>query len=240
MTTKLVSREQWLEQRKALLEREKAFTRERDALTEARRALPMVAVDKAYIFETEDGSRSLADLFEGRGQLIVYHFMYGPDWTEGCPSCSFWSDHFDGLDAHLAARNTAFAMVSNAPLETLLAYRARMGWHIKWVSAGKTTFGEDFGVSFHDEAALNGTGYNYGQKPYASESPGLSVFSRLADGTIAHSYSTYGRGLDILNTAYHLLDMTPKGRDEDELPYKMAWIRRRDEYDHFAGGNDHR
>ena len=236
MTAKLVSREQWLEERKALLEREKLFTRERDALTEARRALPMVAIDKAYMFDSENGAQSLADLFDGKGQLIVFHFMFGRDWAEGCPSCSFWSDHFDGLDAHLAARDTAFVVVSNAPLETLLAYRGRMGWRFKWVSAGNTTFGQDFGVSFPDEAALNGTGYNYGHKPYASESPGLSVLSKLPDGTIAHSYSTYGRGLDILNTAYHLLDMTPKGRDEDGLPHKMAWIRRRDDYDHHAGG----
>ena len=235
MTTRLVNRDDWLAERKALLEREKAFTRERDALTEARRALPMVAIDKAYVFESEDGPQTLSDLFDGMGQLIVYHFMYGPDWQEGCPSCSFWSDHFDGIGAHLAARDTAFVAISNASLETLLAYRARMGWGFKWVSAGETTFGRDFGVSFHDDAAMKGTGYNYGRKPYASESPGLSIFYRTTDGRVAHSYSTYGRGLDILNSTYHLLDMTPKGRDEDALPHKMAWVRRHDEYDHIKG-----
>lgn len=235
MTMKLASREDWLKERKALLEREKAFTRERDALSEARRALPVVAIDKAYVFETEDGTQSLADLFDGKRQLIVYHFMYGPDWKDACTSCSFWSDHFDGIDVHLAARDTTFVAISNAPLATLTAYRARMGWRFKWVSAGKTTFGKDFGVSFHDEADMNGTGYNYGRKPYANESPGLSVFCKLPDGVIAHSYSTYGRGLDILNTAYHLLDMTPKGRDEDALPHKMAWVRRHDEYGRAAG-----
>ena len=235
MNTKLVDRDDWLKERKALLEHEKAFTRERDALTKARRALPMVVVDQAYVFETEGGPQSLADLFDGRRQLIVYHFMYGADWQEGCPSCSLWSDHFNGIDVHLAARDTTFVAISNAPLKTLLAYRARMSWSFKWVSAGQTTFGQDFGVSFPDEAAMNGTGYNYGKKPYASESPGLSVFCKLPDGRVAHSYSTYGRGLDILNTAYHLLDMTPKGRDEDALPYSMAWVRRHDEYDQDRG-----
>lgn len=235
MTTKLVNREDWLKERKALLEREKAFTREGDALTAARQALPMVAVDQPYVFDAENGLQSLADLFDGQAQLIVYHFMYGPDWQDGCPSCSFWCDHFNGLDVHLRARDTAFAVISNAPLETLLAYRARMGWDFTWVSAGRTTFGKDFGVSFHDEASMNGTGYNYGKKPYAGESPGLSVFYKLPGGVVAHSYSTYGRGLDILNSAYHLLDMTPKGRDEDALAHNMAWLRRRDEYDHIKG-----
>lgn len=235
MTVKLASREDWLRERKALLEREKAFTRERDALAEARRSLPMVAIDKAYTFETEDGPKALSDLFDGRSQLIIFHFMYGPDWQAGCPSCSFWTDHFNGIDVHLAARDTAFVLASNAALETLLTYRSRMGWALNWVSAGKTTFGRDFGVSFHDEAAMNGDGYNYGRKPYSSESPGLSIFCKLPDGTVAHSYSTYGRGLDILNTAYHLLDMTPKGRDEEALPHKMAWVRRHDEYEHVEG-----
>ncbi len=235
MNIRLVNRDDWLLERKALLEREKAFTRERDALTMARRALPMVAIDKAYVFETEEGPQSLADLFDGRQQLVVYHFMYGTDWQDACPSCSFWCDHFDGIGAHLRARDTAFVAISNAPLETLLSYRARMGWDFKWVSAGKTTFGNDFGVSFHDQADMEGNGYNYGQKPYAGESPGLSVFYKMPDGLVAHSYSTYARGLDILNSAYHLLDMTPKGRDEDALPYKMAWVRRHDEYDRSEG-----
>lgn len=231
MTTRLVNREGWLKERKALLEREKAFTRDRDVLTAARQALPMVAIDKPYVFDTEHGPQSLADLFDGQAQLIVYHFMYGPDWQDGCPSCSFWSDHFNGIGVHLRARDTALVAISNAPLKTLLAYRVRMRWDFTWVSAGRTTFGEDFGVSFPDDAAMNGEGYNYGRKPYAGESPGLSVFYKLPDGVVAHSYSTYGRGLDILNSAYHLLDMTPKGRNEDALAHNMAWVRRHDEYD---------
>ncbi|MEM7044606.1 MAG: DUF899 family protein, partial [Pseudomonadota bacterium] len=147
MTVNLVDRKTWLKERRTLLEREKAYTRERDALTEARRGLPMVAVDRPYVFETEDGEKTLAELFDGHGQLIVYHFMFGPDWEEGCPSCSFWCDHFDGIDMHLAARDTAFVLVSNAPLATLLAYRARMGWNLRWASAGGTSFGQDFGVT---------------------------------------------------------------------------------------------
>lgn len=227
---RLTDRATWLAARKELLAQEKAFTRERDALTAARQALPMVAIDKTYQFQTEHGPKSLADLFAGRGQLIIYHFMFGPDWQDGCPSCSYWCDHFNGIDVHLAARDTSFVLASNAPLDRLLTYRKRMGWRLEWVSAAGSDFGVDFGVTFPDKEARDGTGYNYGRQPYADESPGLSVFRMLSAGTIAHSYSTYGRGLDILNTAYHLLDMTPKGRDEDALPHKMAWIKRRDQY----------
>ena len=226
----LTDRATWLNMRKELLVREKAFTRERDALTKARQALPMVVIDKVYEFSTSQGPKSLAELFQARGQLIVYHFMFGQDWEDGCTSCSFWADHFNGIDVHLAARDTSLVLVSNAKLERLLDYRHRMGWTFPWVSAFGTSFGEDFGVSFADEESRSGNGYNYDQKPYADENPGLSVFCRLSDGRIAHSYSTFGRGLDILNTAYHLLDMTPKGRDEAGLPYTMAWLKRHDQY----------
>ena len=228
----LVSHEEWLERRKALLIREKELTRARDDLTRQRRNLPMVRIDKDYRFDTESGNRSLADLFMGRSQLVVVHFMFGQEWEEGCPSCSFWADHYSGIDVHLAARDTAFVVVSNAPLARLLAYRERMGWRLDWVSAAGTDFSADFGVTFPDKKPGPMGGYNYTDHAPFEELPGLSVFSCLADGTLAHSYSTYARGLDILNTAYHLLDMTPKGRNEDALPHSMAWLRRRDQYEH--------
>jgi predicted dithiol-disulfide oxidoreductase (DUF899 family) len=229
--THLVSRDEWLEQRKALLIKEKEFTRARDQLSRQRRALPMVRIDKDYRFDTERGEESLADLFKGKSQLIVVHFMFGADWQEGCPSCSFWADHYSGIDVHLAARDTAFVCVSNAPLSRLLAYRERMGWRLDWVSAAATAFSADFGVTFPEKKPGPVGGYNYNDHVPFDELPGVSVFSRLADDTLAHSYSTYARGLDILNTAYHLLDMTPKGRDEDVLPHSMAWLRRRDQYE---------
>jgi len=229
MSVTLVSREDWLIQRKALLEREKAFTKERDALSAARRGMPLVLINYTYEFDTTDGTKSLSDLFKGKSQLITNHFMFGPDWQEGCPSCSFFSDSYDRAVEHLAARDTAFVTVSNAPLDVLLGYRDRLGWTFDWVSAVGTTFGRDFGVTFEADE-MDGTGYNYGKRPYGSESPGLSTFVKLADGRIAHSYSCYGRGLDILNTAYNLLDLTHKGRDEDELPYPMGWVQRRDTY----------
>ncbi len=226
----LVDRETWLKERVSLLKEEKAFTKSRDALTIRRGALPMVEITTRYVFESEEGPKTLSQLFGGAQQLLVYHFMFGPDWENGCPSCSFWADNFEGIEAHLAARNTALVLASNAPLETLLAYRKRMGWSVPWVSTLSTNFGEDFGVSFNAEGAMEGNGYNYGKKPYAGESPGLSVFYSLGGDRVAHSYSTYGRGLDMLNGAYHLLDLTPNGRDEDALPYSQAWIKRHDEY----------
>jgi len=230
MSDQLVSRDTWLKARLELLDREKAFTKERDALSAARRKLPMVLIGKDYEFDTEAGPKSLAELFGGKSILIVYHFMFAPNWAEGCPSCSFWCDHFNGIDVHLAARNTALVIAANAPLKTLLDYRDRMGWTLNWVSAGQTTFGQDFGVTFPASGGGEDPVYNYTGQPHGEESPGLSVFTRLTDGRVAHSYSTYGRGLDILNTAYHLLDMTPKGRDEDSLAFSMAWLKRRDEY----------
>jgi predicted dithiol-disulfide oxidoreductase (DUF899 family) len=229
-TPKIVSRQEWLKARKAFLAKEKAFTKERDRLTAARRALPLVEITKDYRFQTASGDQGLADLFGPHIQLIIQHFMFGPDWEEGCPSCSFWADNFNGIDAHLAARDTAFAAVSNASLEKLLAYRNRLGWTFNWASAAGSTFSADFGVSFHDGDGPDGQGYNYTGKVFGEEMPGVSVFLRLPDGTLCHSYSTYARGLDMLNAAYHLLDLTPKGRDEDNLDFTMAWIRRRDRY----------
>ncbi|TCD16407.1 DUF899 domain-containing protein [Oricola cellulosilytica] len=227
----LVSREEWIEARKSLLAREKAFTRDRDALSRARREMPMVRVDDAYAFDTETGETSLAGLFGGRRQLVVYHFMFGPDWEEGCPSCSFWADNFDGIDVHLSARDTAFCAVSNAPLEKLIEYRQRMGWSFRWVSSRDGSFSRDFAVTFPGKSDPTGRGYNYSGKVFGEEMPGLSAFLRLKDGGIGHAYSTYARGLDIINGAYNILDLTPLGRQEEGQEYTMAWLRRRDRYD---------
>lgn len=225
-----VSREEWLEARKALLQREKAFNRERDELSALRRKLPLVRVKTPYLFHSEGGDQSLLDLFGDSQQLIIYHFMFGPDWEQGCPSCSFWADNLDGIDAHLAARNTAFACVSNAALDKLMAYRKRLGWGFNWVSAADTRFSADFAVSFHDgDESLTGTGYNYTGKIFGAEMPGISVFIRDGD-SVLHSYSTFSRGLDMMNGAYHLLDLTPLGRQEDGLDGTMSWLRRRDAY----------
>ena len=227
----IVNRADWLLERRKLLDMEKAFTRDRDRIAQARRDLPMVRIERQYTFDTQDGPSDLAGLFDGKRQLVIYHFMFGSDWKEGCPSCSFWADGFDGIDIHLAARDTAFLCVSNAPLATLLAYRQRMGWNFRWVSAGGTGFSRDFGVTFEPGKAPSAEGYNYTGEQPSGEMPGISVFYRLKDGGIAHAYSTYARGLDIVNPAYNLLDMTPVGRDEDGLPWPMAWVRRHDSYD---------
>jgi len=233
---RLVSRNDWFDARTKLLQEEKKLTQASDRLAAKRRDLPMVQVEKKYQFDTERGPEQISDLFKGKSQLVIYHFMFGVDWKEGCPSCSFWADHFSGIDQHLAARDTAFACVSNAPLSKLLSYRERMAWHFDWVSAEASTFSADFGVTFPDQDGVDDRkagpipGYNYSDRVPKGELPGLSVFTRLPDGTVAHSYSTYARGLEMMNSAYHILDMTPKGRDEDDLPFTMAWIRRRDQY----------
>ena len=214
----LVSRDEWLSARQKLLIEEKELTKSRDALSNKRRNLPWVKLEQDYLFETAEGTKNLKELFGDTDQLIVYHFMFGINWEEGCPSCSFWCDHFNYLPNHLAARNTAFICISNAPIKKLMAYRARMNWEFNWASAQTSQFGTDFGVTFSDPLNMPSGSYNYTSKPHGQECPGLSVFNRLDDGSIAHSYSTYGRGLDILNTAYHLLDMTPSGRNEEDLP----------------------
>lgn len=230
---KIASRKDWLEARKALLVREKAFDKERDALARSLRDLPWVAVEENYVFEGADGAVTLGDLFDGRRQLIIQHFMFGPDWDEGCPSCSFWADGFDPMIVHLNHRDTSFALVSRAPIENLLAYRKRMGWHMTWVSSLKNQFNFDYRVSATEaEMAAGRTHYNYRAcDAYSQELPGVSAFYKDRDGTVYHTYSTYARGLDRLNVGYHLLDITAKGRDEDDLSYTQAWIRRHDEYD---------
>lgn len=228
----VVDREQWLERRKELLAREKEFTRQRDALTAARQALPWEAVEKDYRFRTRDGERTLAELFEGRRQLLVYHFMFGPDWDAGCPSCSFWADNFDRNVVHLAHRDITMIAVSRAPLDRLEAYRERMGWSFTWASSHGSEFNYDFQVSFDPAELEKGTVYyNYERRGFPSEEgPGLSAFYRDADDRVFHTYSSYSRGLDMINAGYHLMDCAPLGRDEDDLDYTMAWLRRRDEY----------
>lgn len=222
-----VTREEWLKARKDFLIKEKEFTYAREKLSEERRNLPMVKIEKDYQFNTESGTQTLSELFGDHQQLIIYHFMYGTDWEQGCPSCSFWADNFEGIDTHLAARNTAFAVTSNAPLQILFEYKKRLGWNFNWVSATDLEFGTDFGVSFYDEK--NDGGYNYSDWTPEGEMPGISVFIK-DDDEIYHSYSTYGRGLDMLNGAYHYLDLTPQGRDEKDLEFAQAWVKRHDEY----------
>ena len=230
---KVVSRDQWDEARKALLGKEKAFTRQRDELSAARRALPWVKIEKPYVFDGLRGKVTLADAFDGRGQLVVYHFMFGPDWQAGCPSCSFLADHFDGAIGHLNQRDVTLVVVSRAPLETLEAYRARMGWRFTWMSSLGGDFNRDFHVSFSaEEIASGAVDYNYARGPFpVEEAPGLSVFSKNAAGDVCHTYSSYGRGLDALIGAYQWLDLVPKGRDESGLAFPMDWVRRHDEYD---------
>jgi len=229
---KTVSRDKWIEARRDLLEEEKVFAKARDSLAAKRRALPWNKVETVYQFDTEAGPKTLADLFEGRSQLIVQHFMFGPDWEEGCPSCSFWSDNFNQTVPHLAARDVAFVAVSRAPLNTLLAYRKRLGWSFPWVSSLGNDFNFDFDVSFDtDRQSDTRVYYNYRDTIFpASEAPGVSVFFKDDDGAIFHTYSAYARGLEDFNGTYRLLDATPKGRDEDVLSYPMAWVRRRDQY----------
>lgn len=230
---KIVSGEDWLAARTALLEREKEFTRARDELSAARRALPWVRIEKDYVFAAPDGEKSLADLFDGRDQLMIYHFMLGPDWEQGCKSCSYLADHFNPAVIHLAHRDVSFVSVSRAPIEKIEEFRKRMGWTFPWVSSHETDFNWDFNVSF-EQAELDAgkTYYNYAVTRFPeSEAPGLSVFARGDDGAVYHTYSTYGRGLDIFITAYNFLDHAPKGRDEQDLPYGMDWVRHHDRYE---------
>ena len=226
----IVSRTEWLAARRALLEKEKAFTAQRDELNAERRALPWVAVPARYVFETESGQKTLADLFDGRSQLIVYHFMFGPDWAAGCPHCSFWADSFDRNVIHIAHRDATLVAVSHAPLAKLIAYRKRMGWSFAWVSSYGSQFNFDFGVAFTpQEVAQKKAVYNYRQgDPFVSEREGASVFLRDAAGNVFHTYSTYARGIDLLNAAYNYIDLLPKGRDEGDR--NQYWVRRRDEY----------
>jgi len=216
--------------RVALLHKEKELNRQRDALAAERRALPPIRIEKDYTFENETGRVTLAELFGGRGQLLIQHFMFGPDWQAGCPSCSFWTDGFDRTAPHLAARDTTLVVVAHAPWPKLKAYRDRIGWHTAWASSHGSDFNRDFGVSFDGGEREAGTAvYNYRAAGFpSSEGPGLSSFSRAADGGILYHYSTYARGLDPLNPVYQLLDLTAKGRDEGDGI--MHWVKRWDEY----------
>ncbi len=230
---KVVSESEWLAARKELLATEKEFTRQRDALSAKRRELPWVKVEKNYVFDGPNGKESLSDLFRGKSQLIIYHFMFGPGWEQGCPSCSYLGDHFDGSLVHLNARDVAFSAISRAPFPQIEAFKKRMGWRFKWVSSNNTDFNYDYHVSFTKEEQAKGkVHYNYGMTEFPSEEgPGLSVFYKNAAGEIFHTYSTYARGLDILLGAYNFLDVTPKGRDEGSLAHTMAWVRHHDRYD---------
>lgn len=229
---KIVSRDQWIAARKALLAKEKEFTAARDRLSAERRALPWVKVEKPYIFDTPGGRLSLAELFAGKSQLLVYHFMLGPDWEEGCPSCSYLADHFDGAVIHLAQRDVAFVVVSRAPLSQIATFKQRMGWRFNWVSSFGSDFNFDYHVSFPADQVNSEVNYNYEKQVVGSdEMPGASAFFKADNGEVFHTYSAYARGLDNLVGAYNWLDLTPKGRDEDNLPWSMAWVRHHDRYE---------
>lgn len=229
---KIVSRKEWLSARRALLAEEKELTRKRDEVSAHRRELPWVLVDKLYTFDTAGGPKTLGDLFEGRTQLLAYHFMFDPSWEQGCKSCSFWADTYNGIGAHLNQRDVTLVAISRAPLDKLLRFRERMGWSFEWVSSFHNDFNHNFHVSFTEEEIASGQiHYNFDvTKPFGSEAPGISVFCRDDQGAIYHTYSCYARGLDMMNAAYQHLDLVPKGRDEQSLSYPMAWVRLHDRY----------
>ena len=232
MTThQIVSREAWLVARKALLTGEKAWTKERDRLSEQRRALPWVKIED-YEFDGPMKPVALSELFDGRSQLIVYHFMFDPAWPNGCPSCSFLVDHVAGAQQHFEHRDISFACVSRAPIEKIEAYKRRMGWAFQWVSSFRNTFNFDFHVSFTPEMRAEGpVEYNFAKKsdPEVNELPGISVFIRKPDGAIYHTYSSYGRGGEVLLGTYDFIDLSPKGRQENEK-IMSGWMHRHDEY----------
>ncbi|HMK72869.1 MAG TPA: thioredoxin family protein [Myxococcaceae bacterium] len=225
------SKDEWLAARKQLLTKEKELTRMRDKLSAERRALPWLRVEKRYLFDTPKGQKSLADLFDGRSQLAIYHFMFAPDWDAGCKSCSFWAESFDHIPVHLAHRDVTFLAVSRAPLEKLQTYARRFGWSFPWVSSAPSDFNYDFNVSFRPEELKAGKGvYNYAPLVHGeSDLPGVSVFAKDGAGAVFHTYSAFSRGIDALNVAYQYLDLVPKGRDEGDD--RVDWLRRRDEYE---------
>ena len=226
------TREEWLSARRTLLEREKELTRLSDELARERQELPWVRIDEPYAFCTPEGSKTLPDLFEGRSQLIVYHFMLGPGWGEGCVGCSLSADHFDGPMRHLNEHDVTMIAVSRAPVPEIEAYRRRMGWDFTWVSSGACDFNYDFGVSFTDEQRAAGVDYNFEPigDPGTDELPGMSTFV-IEDGVVYHTYSSFARGGDVLIGMYQLLDRAPKGRNEGGFTYHpMEWVRRHDEY----------
>jgi predicted dithiol-disulfide oxidoreductase (DUF899 family) len=226
----VVSHDRWLEARRSLLAKEKQFTRLREELSQERRELPWEVVWKNYVFEGPGGSQNLSELFDGRRQLIVYHFMFGPEWDAGCPHCSFWADSFNEIIVHLNQRDVTMLAVSRAPYSKLATYKKRMGWNFKWVSSNRTDFNFDYQASFTpEEIAGKSALYNFAeQDPGSSEREGISVFYKDESGRLFHTYSTYARGIDIANTAYNYLDLVPKGRDEQCRG--QYWVRRRDEY----------
>ena len=232
----VVSHDQWLAARKALLKHERELTHFRDRIAAERRALPWERLEKPYVFDAPEGRRTLADLFEGRRQLVVQHFMLGPGWEQGCPSCSYMADHTDGMTLHLAARDTTFVAVSRAPLEEIERFRSRMGWKFTWVSSHASDFNFDFGVSFTPEQrAREDISYNYGTQPMnAEELPGISAFIRDDAGAVFHTYSTYGRGVEAMMGTYTLLDLTALGRHEERLSFPMAWVKHHDRYEMAA------
>ena len=231
-THPVVPRDQWIAARKALLAREKELTRLGDQIARERRALPWVRMEKDYLFDTPEGRRPLADLFDGRHQLLIQHFMLAPGWEQGCKSCSYMADHTDATLVHLAQRDVAFVAVSRAPLAEIERFRTRMGWQFRWVSSHGTDFNRDFGVSFTTEDRTRGKAdYNFGGAAPGEEMPGVSAFYKDEAGQVFHTYSTYGRGVEVMMHTYRLLDLVPKGRDEDALDFTMAWVRHHDRYE---------
>jgi predicted dithiol-disulfide oxidoreductase (DUF899 family) len=227
----VVSHDEWLAARTKFLAKEKEFSRVRDDINRQRRELPWELVTKPYSFDGPHGRETLSDLFDGRRQLVVYHFMFAPDWSEGCKHCSFWADSFDCLGAHLENRDTTFVAISRAPLAKLDAFKERMGWSFNWVSSAPSDFNFDYGASFTPDEMKNHSGfYNYRRDEAGPEREGASVFYRGETGEIYHTYSTYARGIDLLNTTYNYLDLTPKGRDEAHLGSTQAWVRHHDKY----------
>jgi predicted dithiol-disulfide oxidoreductase (DUF899 family) len=236
---RVVSREDWITERKTLLAHEKELTRLRDQMARERRALPWVRIDKDYAFDTPEGRRQLADLFDGRRQLIVQHFMLGPGWQQGCPSCSYMADHNDGMDVHLANRDVTLVAVSRAPLAEIERFRERMGWKFKWVSSHDSDFNYDFGVSFTPEEVAKGEiNYNFGRWTNGHEElPGVSVFFKNDANAVFHTYSTYGRGVEVMMGTYNMLDLVPKGRGERDVGHKMEWVRHHDRYESAPATN---
>ncbi|TMH51637.1 MAG: DUF899 domain-containing protein [Betaproteobacteria bacterium] len=230
---RVVSHKAWIEARRKFLAKEKKFTRLRDELSRQRRALPWEKVDKQYVFDGPEGRETLPELFDGRSQLIVYHFMFAPDWDEGCKHCSFWADNFNGLGIHLNHRDVSFVAISRAPLAKLEAFRKRMGWSFKWVSSGQNDFNYDYQASFTPQEVESGAAFfNYSKSDVGvTDREGVSVFYKDPSGAVFHTYSSYARGIDMLNTAYHYLDLAPKGRDEDALEFTQSWVRYHDKYE---------
>jgi len=228
---KVVSQKEWLTARKRLLAKEKKFSRLRDQLNQQRRELPWVKIEKEYVFDGPDGKETLAELFRDKSQLIIYHFMFGPDWKEGCPHCSFWADHYDSVNLHLGQRDTELAVISRAPWQEIKPFKQRMSWRFKWLSSNQNDFNFDFHVSFTPEEIKSGKlYYNYGSiSMKIDEREGVSAFYKDKKGDIYHTYSSYARGIDLLNTTYNFLDLTAKGRDEHP-DNSQDWVRYHDTY----------